>query len=249
MAAPLINLPAIVTMALSASLVPAISEAVALKNYRLAAARAETGVRVSIILGLPATVGIYVLAEPICSLLYQNPEVGVSLAALSWGVLFLAITQTTTGILQGIGKTLIPVRNMLIGAVGKVVINYVFTGIPEVNIKGAAYGSVVGYMLPAILNFYAVAKFTGLSLDFGPMIIRPALATLLMGLAVTFGYGELLALGLGGKKATLVAIALGILTYPVLLLILGGVKREDLELLPGGHKLIKFLNRFGAMRR
>lgn len=247
MAAPLINLPPIVTMALSASLVPAIAEAVALKNHSLIGARAETGIRVSVILGLPASLGIFLLAEPISNLLYKNPEAGISLAALSFGVLFLAITQTTTGILQGIGKTLIPVQNMLVGAAGKIILNYTLTGIPSVNIKGAAYGSVVGYMLPAMLNLYAVATLTGISLDFASIFVRPALAAIIMGLSVVASYNRLLAFG--PKISTLGAIALGTAVFPVLLIVLGGIRREDMELLPGGAKLIKFLNKFGVMRR
>ena len=88
MAAPLINLPAIVTISLSASLVPAISEAIALKDEKLIATRAETGVRISIIFGLPAAIGMFVLAEPITLLLYKNPDAGIPLAVLSWSVVF-----------------------------------------------------------------------------------------------------------------------------------------------------------------
>ncbi|MDK2878496.1 MAG: stage sporulation protein [Thermoanaerobacteraceae bacterium] len=249
MAAPLINLPAIVTIALSASLVPAISEAMALKNMRLAALRAETGVRISIIFGLPAAVGMFVLAEPISILLYRNPDAGIPLAVLAWGVIFLSLNQTTTGILQGVGKTLIPVRNLMIGAFAKVIINYVLTGIPFINIKGAALGSVVGYIISSLLNFGAVVRWTGLAIDLNYMIIKPVMATILMGSFVFFAHGEFMSLGFGQNMATLFAVTSGAIIYLFFLIVIGGVRRDDMEMLPGGRRIITILNKFGVFRR
>ncbi|HHW01926.1 MAG TPA: polysaccharide biosynthesis protein [Thermoanaerobacterales bacterium] len=249
MAAPLINLPAIVTIALSASLVPAISEAVALKNIKLAALRAETGVRISIIFGLPAAAGMFVLAEPISMLLYRNPNAGIPLAVMAWGVIFLSLNQTTTGILQGVGKTLIPVRNLMIGAFVKVVINYALTGIPAINIKGAALGSVVGYMISSLLNFAAVVRWTGLAVDLNYMIIRPVMATILMGISVYFAHGELMNLGFGRDMATLFAVILGAIIYVFFLIVMGGVRRDDISMLPGGRRIVMILNKFGTFRR
>ncbi|HHY41589.1 MAG TPA: polysaccharide biosynthesis protein [Thermoanaerobacterales bacterium] len=249
MAAPLVNLPVVATTALSASLVPAISEAVALNNRQMIASRAETGMRFSIIFGLPAAVGMYVLAEPITVLLYKNAEAGISLEVLSWGVVFLALTQTTTGILQGIGQTMIPVKNMFIGAAIKVVINYVLTGITYINIKGAALGTVIGYLIPSLFNALQVIKWTDLKVDLNYMVIKPAFAAAIMGISVKLAHGELMLLGLSQNKATVFAIALGVLVYVLALLLSGGLKQNDLELLPGGRHIIRFIKKFGAFRR
>ena len=249
MAAPLINLPVVVTTALSVSLVPAISEAMALKNRQMVATRAEIGMRMSVIFGLPAAVGMYVLAKPITVLLYKNAEAGVSLEILSWGVVFLALTQTTTGILQGIGKTMIPVKNMLIGAVIKVFINYFLTGVPYINIKGAALGTVIGYLIPSFLNTAAVAYWTDLVIDLKYIVFKPAFAAGLMAVSVSFVHGKLMASGLTQNKATVFAIALGAVIYTIVLLCIGGLRKNDLELLPGGRRVVMFLNKFGAFRR
>jgi len=249
MAAPLINLPAVATVALSASLVPAISEAVALKDMRLAASRAETGVRISLIFGLPAAAGMFVLAEPITTLLYKNPEAGGSLAVLCWGIIFLSIQQTTTGILQGVGKTLVPVRNLLFGAIAKIILNYVLTGIPSINIKGAALGTVVAYMISSMLNLISVVRWTGLSIDLSYMIIKPIMATLLMAASALLTHRELMGAGLSQNMATLAAVAFGAVIYGLFLLIIGALKKSDIEFLPGGGKIIKLLNKLGLYRR
>lgn len=249
MAAPLVNLPVVVTTALSASLVPAISEAMALNNRQMIASRAETGMRLSVIFGLPAAVGMYVLAEPITRLLYKNAEAGISLEILAWGVVFLALTQTTTGILQGIGQTMIPVKNMLFGAVIKVFINYILTGVPYINIKGAALGTVVGYLVPSLLNAVQVVRWTNLKVNLNYMVFKPAFAAAIMGAGVHLAHGQLMILGFSQNKATVLAIALGVVLYALVLLLIGGLKQKDLELLPGGRQVVMLLKKFGAFRR
>jgi len=249
MAAPLVNLPVVVTTALSASLVPAIAESLVLNDRQMIASRAETGMRFSVIFGLPAAVGMYVLAEPITLLLYKNAEAGVSLEVLAWGVVFLALTQTTTGILQGIGKTMIPVKNMLFGAVIKVFINYILTGIPSINIKGAAIGTVVGYLVPSLLNAAQVVRWTNLKVNLNYMVFKPAFAAAIMGAGVNLVHGQFMIIGFSQNKATALAIAIGVVIYAFVLLLIGGLKENDLKLLPGGSKFVMFLQKYGAFRR
>jgi len=249
MAAPLVNLPVVATTALSASLVPAIAESMALNDRQQIASRAETGIRLSVIFGLPAAVGMFVLAEPITVLLYKNAEAAISLEVLSWGVIFLALTQTTTGILQGIGQTMIPVRNMLIGAAIKVVINYILTGIPSINIMGAALGTVIGYLVPSLLNAAEVVRWTNLGVNLNYMAIKPAVAAAAMGAGVKLAHGQLVVFGFSQNKATVVAIALGVILYAGVLLLIGGLKESDLRIIPGGRKVAVLLQKFGIFRR
>lgn len=248
-AAPLINFPATVTLSLAASLVPAISEALALNNRKLVASRSDTAIRISIIFGLPAAIGMFVLAKPITVLLYKNAEAGIPLAVLSWGVIFLSIIQTTTGILQGIGQTLLPVVNLAIGAVVKIISNYTLTAIPSINIKGAALGSVAAYMIAAILNFIAVIRFTGLRIDFSHMFVKPVIATAIMGLCVNVSYKKLILAGISQNRVTLMAIVIGAICYVIPLVLLGGIKKSDLELLPGGQKIANLLTKLGVFGR
>jgi O-antigen/teichoic acid export membrane protein len=64
----------------------------------------------TLLLGLPAALGLYLLAEPITVLLFQNAEAGAVLAMLSFSVVFLTLFQTTSGILQGLGRPVEPVK-------------------------------------------------------------------------------------------------------------------------------------------
>ena len=117
------------------------------------------------LLGLPAGVGMCTLARPIIQLLYASLDVtevvkaGSILSVLSIGVVFLTAIQALTGILQGIDQVAVPVRNLFIGAMAKVVVSYILIGIPEVNILGAAIGTVICYLTAALLDFAAVVKY------------------------------------------------------------------------------------------
>ena len=106
--------------ALAISLVPAISEAYTLKNRPLLHNRIEVSNRLTVLFALPSAVGLFLLSLPLLSnavtvLLYNNAEAAYPLSILSWGIIFFSFYLTTTGILQGMGYTFIPVLNMFYG--------------------------------------------------------------------------------------------------------------------------------------
>ena len=125
-----INFPQVVTLALAVSLVPAISESAALKDYGMVKHKSVTGIRLAILFGLPSAVGLSILAAPIIKLLYgsltENEVSAVArvLSLVSYSLIFLTLNQTVTAILQGVGKVVLPVRNMFIGALAKSITNF-----------------------------------------------------------------------------------------------------------------------------
>jgi stage V sporulation protein B len=257
MAAPLVHIPQIVTIALAVSLVPAISEALALHNRSLIASRASLALRLSVLLGLPSAVGLFVLAEPISLLLYQNREAGIPLAILAFTVIFIAIFQVCSGILQGLGKTKLPLINLLVGSLFKIFFNWHLIALPALNIRGAAAASVIGFAVAALLNLFQVWRLTEVRLSL-LQLSKPVFAVVFMGLGVHLAYayshprfltlGNLTA-GTANALATFLAIGLGIAAYGLALLILGALSREDLLLLPGvGPRLLGLLSRFRLLR-
>ena len=138
MASPIVHIPTIITVALAISLVPAISEALALGKTRLVQERSYLATRMTLLLSLPSALGLYLLAEPITVLLFKNAEAGAVLAAMSLGVVFLTLYQTTSGILQGLGRTMDPVVSLFWGALVKTILTWWLTSLPALHIRGAA---------------------------------------------------------------------------------------------------------------
>ncbi|MBS4023900.1 MAG: polysaccharide biosynthesis protein [Dethiobacter sp.] len=255
MAGPLVHIPTIITVALAISLVPAISEAVALKRIRQIQDRSYLAVRMTLLLGLPAALGLYLLAEPITVLLFQNAEAGAALATMSLGVVFLTLFQTTSGILQGLGRPMEPVKSLIYGALVKTALTWNLTANAAFHIRGAALATVIGFGLAAVLNVYRVHILTGMPLYAVNTIVKPLAASGGMGAAVVFVYRRLenLHILIGPTKAnalaTLASIATGILVYVLILFIIGGIKRQDLEAIPRvGPKLAEIAKKLFLLR-
>jgi stage V sporulation protein B len=248
MAGSLINLPTIITISLAVSLVPAVSEAVAKRRRPQAISRIAASLRITILLCLPAAAGLAVLAKPISVLLYDVAEVGIPLAYLAPGILFLGLYQTTSGALQGLSKTFIPVTNLLIGLVLKSFLNYYLTAIPGVDVRGAAIATVSAFFLAFLLNFFALRQLIGLKLAAMDSLFLPGLATGLMAVAIKHLYQFSLGF-VPGSFATLAAVFAGIFIFFFSLLMLGGLTVEDVAMVPGvGKKVASFLQKIRLLR-
>lgn len=248
MAGPLINFPQVLTQAVAMSLVPAVAASHKQKDMNFLRENVQIGLRMAIIIGLPCAFGLMVLAEPIMLLLYPMQRASAMSAApclviMAFGVIFLSTVQTLTGVLQGIGKQMIPVRNLFIGAMFKVVITYTLTGIEIINIKGAAIGTVVAYMIAATLNVIAVKKYTRVRFDFTLTYFKPVISTLVMSVAAFFVHRVLFAY-IGNALSTIIAVFIAGSVYCVMLFVTKTIKKEEIARLPKGNTLLNIVNRF-----
>lgn len=249
MATALVNLPQVLTVALAMSIVPVISESVARNDWEAARGDAKSALRVALLIGLPASVGLAVLSTPIMTMLYpkEPASIGRILFFLAFAVTFLAPLQALTGVLQGLGKPDIPVRNLMIGAAFKFVVTYVLTGIPALNVIGAAIGTVIAYFVAFLLNFLAVKRETKVTIEIQQFVIKPLLSVGTMGVVVYLFYRQLYPF-LGNSLSTIISIAIGAAVYGIMLLKTETLIRADFELLPGGDKILKLLYKMKLMK-
>lgn len=249
MAATLINLPQVLTMALAMSLVPVISHSFAVNDLNSAKKDIKSGVRVALLIGLPAAFGLASLSNPIMHMLYpkEPASIGEILLYLSMGVIFLSLIQTLTGILQGMGKAHIPVINLFIGAIFKVTISYTLVGIPSLNVKGAAIGTIAAYLVATGLNFYYIKKKMKIKFGFVDFVLKPLIAVNIMSIFSILTYKFLFNI-LGNAIACIIAIAVGGAVYGLVLLFIGGIKEEEILMLPKGKKIHKILKKTKLIR-
>jgi len=240
---PLVNMPAVFTIALAMSLVPAVSQSHAIRDERTVRSKASAGLRLSFLLGFPSAAGLWVLAQPIIKMLYRSlndHEIAIAaglLRTMAVAVLFLSIVQTLTGILQGMDRIRVPIRNLLIGAVLKVVINYILIGIPSINIQGAPVGTLVCYGVAAFLNIVSVLRATGMKFSCSEMVIKPGCAAGFMMAVVWMVRRWVEGMIDSSTLVTLLAILIGALVYFVLLLLMGSLREEDIMDFPGGKRI------------
>ncbi len=249
MAITLVQLPPVLTTALSMSIVPVIAASKVKNDIVSIEKDVKSAFRMTFLIGLPSFVGLAVLSTPIMTMLFpkEPASAGEVLLYLSFATLSLSLVQTLTGILQGIGKPEVPVRNLMIGALTKLVVTYVLTGIPFLNIKGAAIGTVMAYVVAAALDFIAVRESTKIKFDFVQFVLKPIIAVSVMGFIAYFVHKFAFPIA-GNTISTIAAIIAGGIIYGFMLLITGTIMEEDFLMLPKGDKLVTFLHRFNLLR-
>lgn len=247
MAVPLVNLTTILTAAMATSLVPAISAAYAVGDTQGVKARIATAVRISHMVTLPAFAVLLTLASPIADMVYHAPQAGRPLEVMAVSVFLLGLHQVTTGVLQGMGHTTVPLINMALSAVAKVVLNWFLVGLPALGINGAAVATVTDIGLAAVLNLYFLYRYAGFRLAMGELW-RPALAAISMGI-VMYGLHSEAARLLGNTLATLISFGAGVVVYTGVLIVAGGLQQSDLEQVPMiGRPMLRLLQRMGFFR-
>ncbi|MGN0659910.1 MAG: oligosaccharide flippase family protein [Emergencia sp.] len=245
----LIAFPQVFTQAVAVSLVPAIAAAFKVRDQKGVQDNIRLGYRVTMIMAFPCAFGIFSLAEPILLMLYPAQKASAiaavpTLMIMAISVIFLAITQTSVGVLQSIGRQTLPVIHLAIGCVGKVILTYVLVGVHDVNIKGAAIGTMFAYVVALILNNISVKRYTGTKIDYNMTYLRPCAAAALMGVCAYAAQKLLMMLLKHNSIATLLAIMVGVVVYVILIFALKAITLDEVETIPGGTKLVKIIRKF-----
>lgn len=242
-ALPLINLATVFTGALQMAIVPSVTAAMAVRDRAGARRRIRKALTITYALGLPAFLGLYVLANPIPALLY-DPAVGPILRWAAPAILFLAIQQVTAGVLQGIGKVIIPLVNLLIAIVVKAGLTWILVGIPAFGVKGAAVATSAYFGVAALLNLISMNKHIGSTVETGPIL---KLSISGFGMAVVTGAVYAAASKVTGLAiSTVAAIGAGALSYGGLAIIFKAIDPADLDSIPLAGR---FLGRLYGKRK
>ncbi len=238
------TLPVSISTALATAVIPSIASSVIKKDKKGVKEKISTTLRLTMIISIPAAIGIGVLSNEILKLLFPSYSDGGNL--LRWGsisIIFLALYQILTGILQGLGKMKAPAKNALIGSLIKIPINYILIAIPFINVVGAVISTTFCYIVASILNLKELKKCTNVLIDYKSIFLKPIIASLIMGIVCYFSNKFLYNLTQNNSISTLISIIIGILTYLVALALIKGFKREDLKLMPMGNIIIKILDK------
>lgn len=237
------NLPLTMVVALSMSIVPAISTALASNNKREAVSITESILRITMLFAMPCAIGMSVLSEPILGLLYSgDTSAGMLLQKLSIAVIFVAAVSVSNAVLQACGRVYYPVVNMLVGGTVKVVMNY--TLIPVLGIDGAPIATIACYAVIAVLNIICIIKAVRIKFSITDMLVKPFAAALIMGAAASVSYKLLADMTGGSRICVIAAIAVGCVIYACAILALRGLKRDDILNMPKGEKIEELLTKY-----
>ncbi len=231
----LLTFPSVFTFALSTSLVPAIAEASAQKRFQVVRNRSAEAIRLTVLLGIPCLIVLFYFATPLTAF-FKSSTIAPVLRVLAIGGIFAYLQQTTTGILQGLGKVQLPVIHSIIAAFFRIPVMFILTALPQWGLVGSAWSYVLGFFIMAVLNLMAIIRFTGLPLDLQHFILQPLSAGLLM--LLTFRL--LTPLGLNNLLSFLGTLGAGLFVYALSLSLNGALTWSDLRRLPWLGKFLPF---------
>jgi len=252
-------IPALI-ISLGVSALPAMAAAWALKDKNTIKSTTETVLRITMLVSLPAGIGIGVLARPILTMIYGRGssadiiDVAVPLvAAYGYSTALISVSSPITNMLQAIGRADLPLKSLALGATAKIIINFFMVGEPRYNIKGAPVATIVCYAIIVAINLFYLLKLTKVKLNFISVFVKPLISAVLCGLTASLTYSllmKLLVAKLGEESVKLVmissifSISLAALVFAVCILLLRGIVKDDILSLPKGEKIAKVLEKY-----
>ncbi|MBR5542855.1 MAG: polysaccharide biosynthesis protein [Oscillospiraceae bacterium] len=253
MAVTLYNLIPTFTVAFGVSALPAITTAWTEKNVESLKENIEAVLRVTMLVVLPAGIGMSVMSHGILTLLYGGRALEVEiatplLAVLGIAVIFASACSPINSMLQAVGRADLPVKIMVWCAAFKLIFNYITVGIPQINIRGAAFGTLICYVLIMSISLYKLLKIAELRIDFVNIFIKPLVSALLCA-GTAYGISRIVLLRFSENIATICGIAVGGCVYVAALVLLRAISEEDVRKFPKGDKLAVLYSKLPGVKK
>ena len=241
----LVAFPLSFNAAFTSTLIPIVSSAKASRNFKEAKRKIEFSILISLLIGLPCTIGMIVLANPILKLLFPNQPSGALLLQISSiSITFIMINQNISAVLHGLGKTIIPALVLFLGSIIKLILNNVLVSInPNEFILGGASGAAIGTVICNVVTFlisnYILKKNININIML-TKIVKVITATIMMTVIMIFTYKNLICI-ISEKLCIILTILVSIIAYIILILILKIFSKQEIGLLPFGENIYKIL--------
>lgn len=229
----------------SSILIPAVSSAKASGNFSNANKKIEFSILMSVLIGMPATVGIIVFAQPILELLFPNqPDGAILLQICAVSIVFTMINQNVNAVLHGLGKTVITIFILIIGVIVKVLLNTILLNINPNEfilggIRGAAFANTISCIVVCLIEIVVMKKYINIKLNI-KRFIKPIVSTIIMMICLIWVYDLFLCI-VSKKMCIIISILISILIYFVMLIFLRTFSIDEIKLLPCGDKIYKVL--------
>lgn len=186
----LINLPVVLSMAVSTMIIPIISKMFVQKDANSISEKVGTALEVVLLIVIPCAVLFFFFPQDIIFFLFKNGlkvgevnefQIAINLLRIGSGViLFIALVQIATTVLQSINMAKIPVYNMVGACFLKVLLTLVLVLIPTINIYGAMWSTLICYAVCAVLNLQKLCKTVKVRTKLRYSVIMPIIASFMM---------------------------------------------------------------------
>lgn len=235
MAMPLVFFPTVITSALATALVPAISEAMSIKNFKTVNYRISKSIQMAFAVGIAFTVIFGCYPVQISDAIYTKDKVGGMLYLLSFTCVFLYVQQILIGILNGLGKQMASLWSSLTGSIIR--IGFVYFFIPQAGVKGYVWGIVISSVIVCVWNICIIQKETMLKLNFNNWILKPTIIGVIMIICSKYIYSFFTVFRTGHVLTIFFTLIVNIVMMVELMIIAGVIDKKEIL------KLIKPVNK------
>ncbi|MBP3602874.1 MAG: polysaccharide biosynthesis protein [Lachnospiraceae bacterium] len=248
------NIPIALSSAMAAALIPGISGDFAKKDLNGVKKKIAKSMKVTMLVSIPAAVGIGVLAKPIMWVLYPQKEsidlASSLLAVLAISVVFYGMSTISNAVLQSVGKLNSPVINAAIALVVQTLVLMVMIMFCDETYGPYYYiiAMVCYALLVSVLNAFSIKKAIKYRQDLDRTFARPFFSAAIMGGVALGVYHGIYALLPVNIVALAVAIGIAVPIYFVLVIRLGAVNEEELRSMPKGYMLIHLAKKMGILK-
>ena len=238
----IINIPIALAASLSSAVIPAVSKSSALGDRKAAQDKAQYAMWTTMLIAIPAAVGLAVLAKPIMQLLFPQPDsldlASEILAMIAVTVIFYSLSTLTNGILQGIGKVRLPVKNAAAALLIQTALLVALLMFTELDLYALVICLIAYSAMMCLFNSISIRRCLGVKEDLKTMVLLPALAAALMGLCAKGVYLGMQMLVESNVICLIPSIVLAVVVYALAILKLGAVTEEQLLGFPKGDRLV-----------
>lgn len=237
----LITLPFSFNIAFATALVPTVSAAIAKREMHIAKRRIEFSILVTILIGLPCTICMCIFSNQILDLLFPNASSGAEMLEIaSWTIIFVVLTQTINGALQGLGKVNTPVIAFAFGAIIKLIFNILL--IPIIGVKGAIVSSILSHITSFIICFISLKRNLDISFRISKFLIKPLIASIIMAVCSYYIYIKLYLI-VPQKLLLIISLLIGIIVYIISIFVLKILSEDEIYMIPYGQKMYRRIKR------
>lgn len=238
----LINVPVAISNALASSLIPTLSRASAQNNVKEVNKNITDAIRFSMIVAMPAAVGLAVLSRPILELLFSSSEMSIRFMRLgSIAVVFASLSTVSNAILQGTSHMGEPVKNVFFSLIIHILL--LLFGILYMGAYGLVFANIVFLFLLCVFNARSIRHFLEYRQEVKKIYIMPAFSALLMGGIVFAVYFILDKFGFKNLVLCALPIIFAIVSYPLILIFTGTLTKRDLNFIPGGNRVLNIMKK------